>query len=121
MTALALWTLCSAGSCQKEVHSVSALRPDLTYPERFKCELAGTRPTIAPTLPMNWKVIGEAASVAEAVERAQSEHRKFVDQVNARERIVAGYVLLVEDSLFLCYNNMTWQKDFYAGLGQSED
>lgn len=108
--------LCSAGSCQKEIHSVSALRPDKTNPERFVCERAGTRPVIAPTLPMNWQWIGEAATVPEAVERAKAEHQKYVDQVNQREAIVAGYVLLVEDNLFLCFNNMAWQREFYQGL-----
>lgn len=116
VTAAALWTLCSAGNCTKEVHSVSALRPDQTDPERFKCELAGTRPTIMPNPTPNWVFIGQATTVADAVERARKEHQSFLDHNRERERIVATYLLMVEDNLFLCFNNMTWQKEFYAGL-----
>lgn len=116
ITAPLLWILFSAGSCQKEVHSVSALRPDKTNPERFVCELAGTRPTILPNPAPNWVFVGQAATVPEAVERAKAEHEAFMKRQNERERIVATYLLLVEDNLFLCFNNMTWQKDFYAKL-----
>ena len=117
MTALALWMLFSAGSCKPDtVHSVSALRPDLTNPDRFKCELAGTRPTILPNVEPNWIFVGEAPTVAEALDRAKAEHREFVKRANERERIVAGYLLMVEDNLFLCFNNMTWQREFYQGL-----
>ena len=117
-TALALSTLCLAVSaCQPEVvQSVSALRPDKTNPDRFVCELAGTRPTILPNPAPNWVFVGEATTVAEARARAEAEHRKYVERQNERERIVASYMLVVEDKLFLCFNNMTWQRDFYAGL-----
>lgn len=115
-----LWMLFSAGSCQKEVHSVSALRPDKTNPERFVCEPAGTRPPITPDHLMNWQFVGMAATIPEAVERAKAEHQKFVAQKNERERIVATYVLLVEDRLFLCANNAQWLREFYAGLPPSE-
>lgn len=116
-TALVLWTLSSAVSgCTDTVHSVSALRPDKTNPERFVCELAGTRPTILPNPAPNWVFVGEAPTVQEAVKRAQAEHIEFVKRGNERERIVASYLLLVEDRLFLCFNNMAWQRDFYAGL-----
>ena len=80
------------------------------------CELAGTRPTILPNPAPNWVFVGEAKTVAEAVKRAQAEHQAFVQRGNERERIVASYLLVVEDKLFLCFNNMAWQKDFYAGL-----
>lgn len=98
------------------MHSVSALRPDLTNPDRFVCELAGTRPPISPDYLMGWEFIGQAATVPEAVQRAKAEHQKYVTQERARELVVATYVMLVEDKLFLCFNNMTWQREFYAGL-----
>ena len=116
-TALVLSTLCLAVSaCGETVHSVSALRPDKTNPDRFVCELAGTRPTIVPNVAPNWAFVGSAPTVQEAVKRAQAEHEEFRKRANERERIVATYLLMVEDKLFLCFNNMTWQKDFYVGL-----
>jgi len=110
--------LLSMAACGKPetVHSVSALRPDKTNPDRFVCELAGTRPPISPDYLMNWEFVGTAQTVQEAVTRAQAEHKKYVDQKNVRERTVATYVLLVEDKLFLCFNNMAWQREYYAGL-----
>lgn len=116
-TGLALSTLCLAVSaCGETVHSVSALRPDKTNPERFVCELAGSRPTIAPNVAPNWAFIGQAPTVQEAVKRAQAEHKAFQERANARELTVVNYMLLVEGKLFTCFNNMTWQRDFYAGL-----
>lgn len=118
-TALALSTLCLAVSaCAKPevVHSVSALRPDKSNPDRFVCELAGSRPTILPNPAPNWVFVGQATTVQEALQRAQNEHKAFVERQNERERLVATYLLRVEDKLFLCFNNMTWQREFYAGL-----
>lgn len=110
-------TLFALSACQPDVvHSVSALRPDKTNPERFVCELAGTRPTIAPNVAPNWAFVGSAPTVSEAVKRAQAEHKAFQERANARELTVVNYMLMVEDKLFLCFNNMTWQRDFYAGL-----
>jgi hypothetical protein len=112
----------AVNACAKPevVHSVSALRPDKTNPERFVCELAGTRPPISPDYLMNWEFVGQAKTVQEAVTRAQAEHQKHVTQKNVRERTVATYVLLVEDRLFLCFNNMTWQREFYSDLDTVE-
>ncbi len=109
--------LASLAACGPQtVHSVSALRPDLTNPERFVCELAGTRPPISPDYLMNWQFVGMATSVSEAIERAKAEHKKYVDQGHARELVIATYVLLIEDRLFICSNNMAWQREFYSGL-----
>jgi hypothetical protein len=118
LTIAALSTLCLAASaCQpKVVRSVDALRPDKTNPDRFVCELAGTRPTILPNASPNWVFVGQAKTVAEAVERAKAEFEAYRLRGNERERIVAIYLMAVEDKLFLCFNNMQWQKDFYAGL-----
>lgn len=76
---------------------------------------------ILPNPSPNWVFVGQAATVAEAVERAMAEHQAFVDRNNERERIVASYLLMVEDKLFLCFNNMTWQREFYAGLDQPSE
>lgn len=103
-------TCFSAISCAPNtIRSVSALRPDKTNPDRFVCELAGTRPTVPPELTINWAEIPTVAA-------AQEAFKAFVERVRAREGIVAGYVLTVEDHLFLCFNNMRWQREFYAGL-----
>lgn len=115
-TGLALSTLCLAASCGETVHSVSALRPDKTNPERFVCELAGTRPTIAPNVAPNWAFVGSAPTVQEAVTRAKAEHEAYAKRGNERELVVVNYLLLVEGKLFVCFNNMAWQRDFYAGL-----
>lgn len=122
MTVAAPLTFFSAVSAcaPKEVHSVSALRPDKTNPDRFVCELAGTRPAILPNPAPNWVFVGQAPTVAEAVSRAKAEHEAYVKRNNERERIVAAYLLVVEDNLFLCFNNMTWQREFYAGLPETE-
>lgn len=116
-TALALGILFSASSCAPEpIRTVSALRPDKTNPERFVCELAGTRPTVPPEYKIAWGIVGQAPDVPEAVRLARLELAKFVGVLRAREGIVAGYVLNLEDHLFLCFNNVRWQREFYAGL-----
>jgi hypothetical protein len=102
--------------CGDTVRSVSALRPDKTNPERFVCDLAGTRPTVPPEYKIDWGTVGAAPSVPEAVRLAQLEVAKFVGVLRTREGVVAGYVLNLEDHLFLCFNNVRWQREFYAGL-----
>lgn len=114
--ALVLSTLCLVASCGDTVRSVSALRPDKTNPDRFVCELAGTRPTVPPEYKIDWGIVGQAPTVPEAVRLAQAEVAKFVGTLRTREGVVAGYVLNIEDKLFLCFNNMRWQREFYAGL-----
>jgi hypothetical protein len=115
--ALLLLTLCLVTSgCGDTVRSVSALRPDKTNPERFVCDLAGTRPTVPPEYKIDWGIVGQAHSVPEAVRLAQLEVAKFVGVLRTREGVVAGYVLDLEDHLFLCFNNARWQREFYAGL-----
>lgn len=102
--------------CGDTVHSVSALRPDKTNPERFVCEFAGTRPTVPSEYKIDWEIVGQAPNVPEAVRLAQLETAKFVGTLRTREGIVAGYILNLEDHLFVCFNNMRWQREFYAGL-----
>lgn len=111
---LACGLMLTAGSCQTTKRVVEPLP---TPPERLVCELAGTRPTIAADYAMNWQFVGLAATVPEAVARAQAEHRKYVEQQHGREKLVATYVLLVEGKLFVCHNNAQWRRDFEAGIG----
>lgn len=80
-----------------------------TPPERLVCEPAGTRPTVPPEYRIDWAQI---QSVAEA----KAEHEKFVAVLRTREGIVAGYVLSLEGKLFTCFSNMTWRREFEAGL-----
>lgn len=106
--ALALWMSCSAASCG-EVRSVSALRPDREHPERFVCEAAGTRPQVPPEYVIDW-------SHVTTVPQAHAEHDAFVRRLRDREGIVAGYIVQLEGRHFVCFNNMQWQRDFYARL-----
>lgn len=109
-----LLTLFSVTSCAPEpIRSVSALRPDKTNPERFVCELAGTRPTVPAEYVIDW-------SKVTTVDQAKAEHEKFVGTLRTREGVVAGYVLKLEDNLFLCFNNLRWQREYYAGLPADE-
>lgn len=91
------------------MRSVSALRPDLSNPERFICEAAGTRPKAPPEYVIDW---GKVTSIPQA----RAEHEKFVATLRTREGIVAGYILDIEGKLFRCFNNIQWQKDYYSGL-----
>lgn len=109
MKAAIIFVALLLSSCGDTVRSVSALRPDKTNPERFVCELAGTRPTVPPEYVIDWSKVTTVA-------QAKTEHDKFVGTLRTREGIVAGYVLDVEDHLFVCFNNMRWQREFYAGL-----
>lgn len=80
-----------------------------TPPERLICERAGTRPTIPPEYQIDWSQI-------RTVDAAKVEHGKYVASIRTREGIVAGYVLKLEGELWRCWNNMTWRKEFEAGL-----
>jgi hypothetical protein len=108
-----LLMLFSVTSCGDTVRSVSALRPDKTNPERFVCDLAGARPTVPPEYVIDWSKVATVA-------QAKTEHDKFVGTLRTREGIVAGYVLNLEDHLFLCFNNMRFQREFYAGLPEED-
>jgi hypothetical protein len=93
----ALLSMCflAVSACSTTKRAVEPLRPDLTNPERFICEPAGTRPTMAIV---------------------EEEVTAYVASVRGREAVVANYVLSIEGKLFVCGNNMAWQRDFYRGL-----
>lgn len=108
--ALALLTSCLAlSACADTLRSVEALRPDLTNPERFVCEAAGTRPVIPPEHAIDWTRVV-------TVEQAKAEHEAFVTRLRQRETGVTGYLVQLEGKHFVCFNNMAWQREFYAGL-----
>lgn len=108
--ALALLTSCLAlSACGDTVRSVSALRPDVTNPERFICDPAGTRPVAPPEFKIDWATIVTVA-------QARAAHEGFVATLRTREGVVAGYIVKLEARHFICFNNMQWQREFYAGL-----
>ena len=111
LTVLALGMLCSAVSaCGPErVQPASALRPDLTNPERFDCQRAGTRPTVAPEYQIDWSKIS-------TVGQARTEFENFKLTLRGRENIVAGYLLGLEAINFNCWSDTQWQLEFYRGL-----
>lgn len=108
LTVLLLSTLCLTSACATKRAAVS-LRPDIEHPDRFVCELAGSRPKVPPEYVIDW-------SKVTTVDQAHAEHDKFVGVLRTREGIVAGYILRVEGNLFVCSNNMQWQRDYYHGL-----
>lgn len=112
---IAVGALLVAG-CKEPIRSVSALRPDKTNPERFVCDPTGTRPAVPAEYKIDWPSVSLAPNVPEAVKRAKAEHEKFVAVLRTREGVVAGYILKLEGKHFICFNNMAWQRDFYAGL-----
>lgn len=108
-TAAALLTCSLALSACETTRIAEPLRPDKTNPDRFVCELAGTRPTIPPEYVIDW-------SKVQTVEQAKGEHEAYVKAIRTREGIIAGYIVTLEGVNFTCFNNMTWQRDFYSGL-----
>lgn len=112
--AAVLLTFCSAASaCQTPEVIAKALRPDRTNPERFICEPAGTRPQIPAEYQVNRSVT--------TVPQAFAEHDAYVRSIRTREGIVAGYIIQLEGRHFVCFNNMTWQRDFYTRLPTQEE
>jgi hypothetical protein len=116
-TVLALSMCCLAASGCKTTRELDALRPDRTNPDRFVCEAAGTRPKAPPEYQIDWTEASKAPTVAIAIERAKAEVAKLIGSVRNREGVVVGYILQLEGRHFVCFNNMTWQRDFYQRLG----
>lgn len=116
-TAAALLTCCLAVSaCTTTRRAVEPLRPDQTSPERFVCEPAGTRPPIPPEDVVDLDRAARAPSRDGAMAIVREEVAAYVTSVRAREGIVANYIVRIEGRLFVCGNNMQWQRDFYGGL-----
>ena len=108
-TAAVLWMSFSAASCSTTQRVVEPLRPDVSNPERFVCEPAGTRPTIPPEYAIDWAHVT-------TVPQARAEHDAYVRSIRTREGVVAGYIVSLEGKHFVCVNNLTWQREFYGGL-----
>lgn len=112
MAAVLLMYCSAVSACTGTPEVVAeALRPDLTNPERFICEPAGTRPQIPAEYQVNRSVT--------TVPQAFAEHDAYVRSIRNREGIVAGYIVQLEGRHFVCFNNMAWQRDFYARLPPS--
>jgi hypothetical protein len=119
-TALLLSTLSLAISgCETTKRSVEALRPDLTNADRFVCDRSPDRPKLPPEYQIDWGRVAAAPNVAAAVDLAKQEHAQFIARLRTRENITVGYIVVIDSVNFVCFNNMKWQRDFYAGLGQS--
>lgn len=109
LTALLLLTQFSVSACETTKYAAEALRPDKTNPERFICELGGTRPKLPPEYVIDW-------SKVTTIPQAKAEHEKFVATIRSRENVTVGYILHIEGKLFVCFNNVAWMKDYYRGL-----
>jgi hypothetical protein len=100
-------------SCTPDVKRTTvALRPDLEHGEKFVCEPTGSRPTIPPEYVIDWTKVA-------TVDQAHAEHDKFVKVLRDREGTISGYILEIESKHFVCWSNMTWQRDYYRGLDPS--
>ena len=105
---IALSTFCLAGSACNTTRVAVPLKPD---PARMDCVAVepGQRPAIPPEYVIDW-------SKVETVAQARSEHEAFVRTVRTREGVVAGYVVQVEEKLFVCASDAAWLRDFFAAL-----
>lgn len=118
-TAAACLTFCLATSCNGNVDRVvEPLRPDRTNPDRFVCDAAGDRPRIPVEYQVDWTRALAAPTVAAAVALAREEHARYVASIRNREGVIVAYITNIEGRLFICFNNMQWQREFYARLDQ---
>lgn len=109
MIAALLAAAISASACETTKRAAVSLRPDVEHPDKFVCELGGTRPKLPAEHIIDW-------SKVTTVDQAKAETGKLIDVEHTREGIVATYVLDIEGKLFTCSNNMQWQRDYYHGL-----
>lgn len=115
---LIFFSALAVSGCQTTKREAVSLRPDVEHPQWFVCEAAGTRPVIPPEYKIDWAKVGEAPTVALAVEAAKAEVAKLIGTLRTREGVVAGYVLDLEGKNFVCFNNNRALLDFYRGLPQ---
>ncbi len=103
---IALSTFCLA-ACNTTRVAVP-LKPD---PSRMDCVAVEgrDRPAIPPEYVIDWARVTTVA-------QARSEHEAFVRTVRTREGVVAGYVVQVEEKLFLCASDAAWLRDFFDAL-----
>lgn len=69
----------------------------------------GERPALPAEYVIDW------ARVA-TVEQARGEHEAFVRSVRTREGVVAGWVVEIEDRVFVCASDDAWLRDFFGRL-----
>jgi hypothetical protein len=108
-TALALSTLCLALSACGETKYTAEFIP--TPPARLICDQTNTRPAAPAATPIDWTRVTTVA-------QAKVAHGDYVRQINARDGVIAGYVLDIEGRLFRCFNNMQWRREFEAELAK---
>lgn len=106
LLAIALSTFCLAG-CGERPRVVAPLKPPA---ERMDCRvLESGRPSIPPEYAIDWsKVV--------TVDQARGEHDAYVRSVRTREGIAAGYIVQLEDRVFLCASDAEWLHDFFGRL-----
>lgn len=101
-------TLFSLTACETTRETVP-IRPDLDNPARLVCEAAPERPAIPATYSIDW-------SKVKTVEQARGEYEAYVRSIIARNGVVAGHIVEIEDRLFVCSNNAQWWRDYWARL-----
>lgn len=73
------------------------------------CRPLDGRPTIAGEHVIDW-------SRVTTIPQARAEHEAYVRSVRTREGVAAGYIVEVEERLWLCASDAAWLRDFYSGL-----
>lgn len=108
LLALALSTSCLAAASCETVRTAVPVKPPT---ERMDCVAVepGQRPQLPPEYVIDW-------SKVTTVPQARTEHEAFVRSVRTREGVVAGYVVALEDKLFLCASDDEWLRDFFDRL-----
>lgn len=101
LLALALSTLCSACA---PTRVVVPLKPD---PERLDCVQLEGRPILPAEYVVDW------SRVTAGGEAARAEVTRLIASVRTREGIVTGYIVQMEERVFVCSNDATWLRDFY--------
>lgn len=82
--------------------------------ERIDCRvLEEGRPTIPSEYKIDW-------SRVVSVPLAQAEHQAFVSRLREREAIVSGYIVKLEDRVFVCADDDQWLREYEANLTKKE-
>lgn len=82
------------------------MKPDT---ERMDCRVLAGRPAMPAEYVIDWsKVL--------TVDQARAEHEAYVRSVRTREGVTVGYIVAIEDRLFLCATDAEWLRDFYGRL-----
>lgn len=88
---------------------VRVVVPAKLPPERIDCVAVTERPAITPEYIIDWdKII--------SVYAAQREHNKYVATVRSRENVISGYLVAIENELFMCSNDAQWLRDYNSNI-----